>query len=340
MDVGLAKTDWDRLNWTQYVPGQREGHYESLYQRANHPTRPLAFWIRYTIFSPKNRPEAAIGELWTIFFDGETGQHVVAKEEYPIAECEFATQAFSARVKDSILGPGMLEGHASSFGNTIRWNLTYAGDQQPLFLLPRKLYSGGFPKAKSLVRLPLAYYNGPLTVNGREIDVTNWLGSQNHNWGKQHTDHYAFGQVAGFDDEPDTFLEVLTAKTALVGPIKTPFLTMLVLRHRGQEYAVTSVPRALAKTKGSFGYFHWEFSADTGRMLLDGQITATPEAFVALNYYNPPGGIKHCLNTKIGRCELTIRDKASGQQQVLQTKHRALFEILTDDRTHGISVRA
>jgi hypothetical protein len=340
MDIGLAKTDWDRLNWTQYIPGQRQGHYESLYQRANHPTRPLAFWIRYTIFSPHNRPEAAIGELWTIFFDGETGQHVVAKEEHPIAECEFATRAFSARVEDSVLGPGSLKGQASSLGSTIGWNLTYSGDQQPLFLLPHKLYSGGFPKAKSLVRLPLAHYDGSLTVNGRDIDVTNWLGSQNHNWGKQHTDYYAFGQVAGFDDEPDSFLEILTAKTKLVGPVKTPFLTMLVLRHGGREYVVTSISEAVAKTRGSFNYFHWEFGADTGEVKLDGRIHAAPEAFVGLNYYNPPGGIKHCLNTKIGACELAYLDKATGQRHVLRTRHRALFEILTDDRTHGISVRA
>lgn len=53
-------------NWTRYQPGQRAGHYESFFQRANHPTRPLAFWIRYTIFSPAGQPEAALGELWAI----------------------------------------------------------------------------------------------------------------------------------------------------------------------------------------------------------------------------------------------------------------------------------
>jgi hypothetical protein len=340
MDIDLARTDWDRLNWTQFFPGQRQGHYESFYQRANHPTRPLAFWIRYTIFSPNNRPEAAIGELWSAFFDGESGQHVVAKEEYPIAECEFATRAFSVRVKDSVLGPDSLKGQASSFGRTISWSLTYVGDRQPLFLLPHELYSGGFPKAKSLVRLPLARYDGSLTVSGRDIDVTNWIGSQSHNWGKRHTDYYAFGQVAGFDEEPDSFLEVVTAKIALVGSVTTPFLTMLVLRHGSREYVVTSALEAVAKTKGCFNYFHWEFSADTGKVQLDGRIIATPEAFIALNYYNPPGGIKQCLNTKIGSCELAFLDKATGQRHVLRTKHRALFEIVTDDRTHGIHVRA
>ena len=33
--------------------GHDNGHYESYFLRANHPDRPLAFWIRYTIFAPK-----------------------------------------------------------------------------------------------------------------------------------------------------------------------------------------------------------------------------------------------------------------------------------------------
>jgi len=59
------------VNAARFVPGQRDGHYESFYQRANHPTRPLAFWIRYTMVRPARRPEAAIGELWAMFFNGE-----------------------------------------------------------------------------------------------------------------------------------------------------------------------------------------------------------------------------------------------------------------------------
>jgi len=53
-----------RVNFTRYLPGQTTDHYESFFVRANHPTRPLAFWIRYTLFSPHRHPENALGELW------------------------------------------------------------------------------------------------------------------------------------------------------------------------------------------------------------------------------------------------------------------------------------
>jgi hypothetical protein len=326
------------LNWTRYVPGQAEGHYESFYQRANHPTRPLGFWIRYTIFSPKGKPEAAIGELWAMFFDGETGEHVAVKEEYPLGECHFDRQTLFAQIRDRVLAPGILRGTCSSFGDAIAWDLTYSGDEPPLLILPERLYEGRFPKAKSLVGLPLAAYDGELVVNGRTIDISNWIGSQNHNWGRQHTDYYAFGQVAGFDNAPDSFLEMVTAQLKF-GPVRTPMLTPLVLRHRGQEHSLIS-PMRTVRAKAKFGYFFWDFASESRTVRIEGRISAPPTAFVGLNYYNPPGGIKHCLNTKIGRCELVVTDKTTGERDTLIAAHRTCFEILTDDRSHGIRIRA
>ena len=84
MNADASLLDPEHINRTRYRPGQRAGHYESFYQRGNHPTEPRAFWIRYTVFSPADMPEAAIGELWAIWFDGVTGQHVVAKEEQQV----------------------------------------------------------------------------------------------------------------------------------------------------------------------------------------------------------------------------------------------------------------
>ena len=58
------------FNHARFAPGTSAaagGFYESYFQRANHPTRPLAFWIRYTLFAPRGRPADAIGEVWAIW---------------------------------------------------------------------------------------------------------------------------------------------------------------------------------------------------------------------------------------------------------------------------------
>lgn len=318
--------------------GQAEGHYESFFLRANHPTRPLAFWIRYTIFSPRGAPGNAVGELWAVFFDGETNRHVVAKQEYPLADCLFDASAFGVRVGTATLGPHRLQGAVAGRGQGLSWDLAFEGESAPILLLPFKLYEGGFPAAKSLVSLPLARFSGGLSVNGEGIDVAGWVGSQNHNWGSRHTDLYAWGQVAGFDSHPESFLEVATAKLR-IGPLWTPPLTPLVLRHGGREYALTGLLQGL-RARGSFGYFNWEFKSETAEVVIEGVISAPRQAFVGLEYRNPPGGVKHCLNSKIAACRLQLRDKRTGSTEILETKSRAAFEILTSDPDHGIAISA
>jgi hypothetical protein len=330
-----------RVNRARYRPGQRSGFYESFFQRANHPTRPLAFWIRYTLFSPAGRPEAAEGELWAIFFDGETGRHAVAKQEVPFAgACTFDRDAFSVAVGEARLGPGKLVGAAGSGEGALRWDLAFRGGGAPLLLLPAALYEAPLPRAKSLVGVPMAVYDGSLRVGDRDIEIAGWVGSQNHNWGTKHTDLYAWGQVAGFDDAPDSFLEVATARLKL-GPVWTPRMTPLVLRHRGEEIALNSLVQTI-RAEASFDYFTWSFHSETEKLVIEGRIRARAEDFVGLVYRNPPGGEKHCLNTKLAACELTLRRKRDGRVvgvETLTTARRAAFEILTDDRGHGVPIR-
>lgn len=336
----MSKLDED-FNHARYQPGTAAGFYESYFQRANHPTRPLAFWIRYTIFCPKGRPQDAIGELWAIWFDGERKRHTVAKSEFPAGRFVFSRDGLGARIGEAVLEPGGLQGAAESRGHRIQWDLSFTGNAEPLFLLPPKLYAGGFPKAKTLVGLPMARYDGQLVVDGVGVDIAGWRGSQNHNWGVKHTDRYAWGQVAGFDNAPDSFLEVATGQLK-IGSWWTPRMTPLVLRHDGAEFALRGLWQAVARARGRFGtgaeMFDWKFSARSDGVEIDGHISAPRDAFVGLRYYNPPGGEKWCLNSKVAACRLELRRRGR-PMETLETAHRAAFEILTDDPGHGVEIR-
>src|SRR5262249_33209729 len=155
------------------------------------------------------------------------------------------------------------------------------------------------------------------------VDVTDWVGSQNHNWGARHTDHYAWGQVAGFDAHPESFLEVGTARLKL-GPLWTPFMTVLVLRHRGEEFALNSLRQSL-RARASFRYFEWDFTTENEQVQVVGHLSAARESFVGLRYANPPGGgSKHCLNSKLAACEVRLTDKRTPGRatELLTTAHR------------------
>ena len=320
--------------------GQKKGFYESFYQRANHPTQPLAFWTRYTIFSAKNKPEESIGELWGVFFNGMTGEHVAIKKEWPLSHCTFDTTKFFVKVGEAILQEGSLKGELSADKKRLGWNLTFETKEKPSPFMPLHFYERRFPVAKSAIGFPMARYNGTFIVNGREIPIRDWVGSQNHNWGYKHTDQYALGQVAGFDNSADSFFEIATARMK-IGCFKFPALTPAVLRHRGREHTFYNLWQAL-KSRGSYRYFVWDFHVENKDLEIDGTIAAPKNAFVAFVYYNPPGDIKNCLNTKIASCHLRLRYKNlihDLKNEELIAQHRSLFEILTGDfNGHGVSI--
>jgi hypothetical protein len=322
----------DQANAFRYDGGD-QGHYESYFQRANHPTRPLAFWIRYTVFVPRGARGEAQGELWAVYFDGERGQVTAVKQDVPYAACSFSAHTLDARVGDALLDGEKLTGEARTGETRFAWELRYEVEREPLLLLPEQLYGARLPKAKALVGGPLASFSGALVINGQRVQVRDWVGSQNHNWGEKHTDRYAWGQVAGFDQAPDAFFECATASIKL-GPVYTPKLTPMVLRYQGEEFRFSSIARALRAT-GSYGYFHWHVASGTRDASIEATFRARERDFVALRYRNPPGGDKTCLNTKIAACELVLRRR--GKPSVtLRTPHRAAFEILTDDQAHGV----
>ncbi|HUR80974.1 MAG TPA: hypothetical protein VM733_09420 [Thermoanaerobaculia bacterium] len=317
--------DW---NASRFRPEDAAGFYESYFQRANHPSRPLAFWIRYTVFSPRQRPDLARGELWAIYFDGERGEIVAVQEALPIAECHFSPLRLDVRIRDAVLRDGELHGRAASPSHTFEWALRYESAEPPLLLLPAELYSKRFPKAKVLVGAPDARYTGSLVIDGVSVPVQEWRGSQNHNWGTQHTDRYAWGQVAGFDNAPESFLECATAQIR-IGPVWSPRLTFLVLRDQGREIALNGLFRAL-RTAAEVRSFAWTIEARTRDVRVSGRIEAPMSAFVGLRYQNPPGGEKICLNTKLASAQFSIVRKGE-PARTLVTRHRAAFEILSDD---------
>jgi hypothetical protein len=165
-----------------------------------------------------------------------------------------------------------------------------------------------------------------LEVDGEAIVIDGWVGSENHNWGSRHTDTYAWGQVVGFDNAPEAFLECATARLKL-GPLWTPAMTVVCLRFDGHDYRLNS-PRQMFRAKGGWKDFDWQFDSAQAGVRIRGRMHAAPEQFVSLTYYNPPGSTHTCLNSKLAACEVTL-ERAGKPPVTLTTRHRAAFEILT-----------
>lgn len=314
------------------------GHYESWFCRANHPSEPRAFWIRYTIFAPKKKGERTEGELWAVYFDGDRIRRATSRE--PIDRCRFGASEAIARIGDATLHDDRLVGaiEADKHGEVpLSWNLTYgARDRppvEPLYLLPKLLYSPRSPTAKALVSAPFASFSGALVVGGETILVDDWIGSQCHNWGRKHTDSYYWGQVVGFEHGEHgerVFLECVTAQIKL-GGITVPPATMAVVREGDRIHRANGLVSAfLARTHRD--RMTWSFDVRGSGVRIEAEFVANDRCTVDLEYRNPPGKTKTCSNSKTGRCTLTIHEGSA--QRTYATQHRAALEVL-DDHCYG-----
>ena len=330
--------------WEANAPryrGDRRGHYESYFLRANHPSETLGLWLRYTMFVPAGKAADGRAEIWAAVFRPDDIVAVLADTALTPTSFVGNADALDIRIGHAVLRDdplarrGSLRGAVEQNGREIRWDLAYDGGTDPVLLLPDNLYGTPLPKAKALVAVPMARFEGQLSVDGEAMTVTSWVGSANHNWGSRHTDEYAWGQVAGFDDAPDSFLECSSAHLKIIGPVWAPWLSPIVLHHDGTTYAMNSLAaarRARASYDATGSEFSWTLRNYTVSEQTQVDITvefrASRSAFVAFDYANPPGGVKRCQNSKIATCRVEIA-KAGHEPVILTSAHRAAFEILS-----------
>jgi hypothetical protein len=311
-------------------------YYESRYIRANHPDRPQALWLRETLLLPTAGEPVA--DVWVMVFDPDGSGNRAVKEPYPIDAAEFDYDDWTARIGAATIDDRSAQGVVTGGKRSARWDLRITpGTAEPVKLLTERAYTAKIPTAKTTVRHPLADFNGALELDDVRVVVDGWTGSVNHNWGSRHTPAYAFGQVCGFDNAPDTTLEIVTARAA-VGRMLTPTVTLFVFRHDGEEFAVRSILRSL-QTHARYEPFSWTFGGRIGDHMIEGEISAEPADIIGLTYTDTDGGNKFCYNSAIATCRVQVAGRAFSRAELVASR-RAMFEILTDIRHVAVPLLA
>ena len=311
-------------------------YYESRFIRANDTDRAHALWMRSTLLLPT--AGAPVADTWVMVFDPDGAGNRALKQPYPIDQSDYEYDTWTARIGATTIDDRSASGSVTGAGRSARWDLRITpGDDQPVKLLTDRGYRAKFPTAKTMVRHPLARFDGSLELDDVRVNVDGWPGSVNHNWGRRHTPAYAFGQVCGFDEAPESSLEIVTAHAA-VGPISLPAATLFVLRHDGREVAVRSV-LATRHTRGEYRPFSWSFRARVGGVSLDGEITAQRRDVIGLTYTDTDGESKYCYNSALATCRILLSGSGITSCELNATR-RAMFEILTDNRNESVPLLA
>jgi hypothetical protein len=307
-------------------------YYESRFIRANHPQKPQALWLRETLLLTSAGAESA--DVWVMVFDPEGEGNRALKQPHPIEDAEFLPDPWTARIGETTIDDAAARGSLCG-PRAAAWDLRITAGGEPVKLLTDRQYSARFPSAKTMVRSPVALFNGHVVVEERRVDLDGWTGSVNHNWGRRHTPAYAFGQVCGFDEAPSSSLEIVTARAG-IGPVMMPPLTLLVFRHNGDELAIRGV-LAARRTTGEYRPFEWSFSARFDDVTLQGEISTQAGDVIGLNYTDTDGKPKYCYNSAVASCR--IRLSGSDSLELTATR-RAMLEILTDTRHQEVPLLA
>ncbi|MFT7518646.1 MAG: hypothetical protein ACI9MC_000778 [Kiritimatiellia bacterium] len=291
-------------------PHARKGHVESWFVRANHPSRPLAVWLKITVLIPLKGQ--AVADVWATTFNGESGVRFAAKTTRRLRPADFVG-GLKIEVAGCFLhlhaGGGEARGRVDSGDEFVTWDLrwTRAEMGQPMCLLPtRRMIEWPFPKSKLLTPTPLAHFSGTMSWSGEPVDAGGWWGMQGHNWFVEHSPGYCWGQCVflGADGQPVAVAEGFSGQIRVAG-VKSPVMSALVVRRGGRTYRFDRLVD-LWRQDAHRDDLTWvlRVSGRHGDAMI--RMTAEASNMVCLGYANPDRSIAHCLNSKLAQVVLRV----------------------------------
>ncbi len=321
-----------RWNGTRFSGKAPRGHSESYFLKLNDREGCRALWLKVTILAKLGAEPVA--ETWAIAFERGRAP-VAAKEVVPWRADQFSSERLDVRAARVRLRDGRAEGVVATGGRELSWELDFTTHVAPLVPFPsERMYSDKAPYWKYVSPHPDSTFSGSYAVNGVTVAVQGWRGMQGHNWGRRHTERYAWGHCNQWDDAEELVFEGASGQPR-IGPVLAPMVSMFFVWHRGVRYAFNS-GRHLLRNRGRFDVQRWEFAAQNDLASVRGELRADPDQIAGLYYENPDGAMTHCLNSKIA--EARLRLDVRGRAPLTASSRAAAFEVGTRDASHGFAM--
>jgi hypothetical protein len=341
-----CSTPSEQSNHVLYRAGLAGGHVESLFLKGNSPDGQRALWLKYTLLAPAQSHAPALAELWAIAFDrAHPGGPRANKRSYPIAQAEIRTAPFALRLPDAELRHGAAKG-ALGFdaqgGPRLAWDVRFACPEQAFRPFPSpRMYTGAFPRTKTLTPVPDTQLEGTFEVDGARWDVSGYRAAQGHNWGKGHAHAYAWAHANALRPAPGSarferaWFEAISGRVR-VGPLLTPWLTCAAIEVDGERFRFDGL-RALLSRSVQSDLRSFSFRLRQHNATLTAKLRADEAQLAGLRYADPDGRTLSCLNSKLAQAELTL--ELPGRTFLLQSDQAAL-ELGTRDPHHGVPMLA
>lgn len=332
--------------------GRRLGHYEAYYLILHDPPSGAAWWLRYTLLSP--RPGEPVAEVWGNFFDTRSGSTLALKATHPAARAEFGRAPFRFAVGDSELTHTSARGRLRGPEGEMEWDLKWRPNEKSFRHLPPMVYHLPGPWARVLSPNLDIRIEGTLRVNRVPYEVRGAPGHQTHHWGPRHAHGWAWGHCALFREAPRVPPEPGGSRRSREDPralfegfsvqpmARSPrLLTFLHLRAGGRSYTFNRLAD-LRRTRSRYDLQGWEFSAERGGTRIEGKVAGSPERMVQLQYTDTDGSPFYCCNTQLASMRLRILEREGAEwktRRELTAEGTAGFEVAGRERAPGVCLR-
>jgi hypothetical protein len=307
------------------VPGRYESWFVSA-RDAEPGRQPRALWIRHTSHRPAGA-QAATGAVWCTVFDPGAGAPAAVKQSLPAAPEGADVTGF--------------RGEARARGRMAEWDLTVSGGGTPLrHLRPRSLYRLPIPRTKLEAPVPDGIASGSLVFDGAELDVVAWRATVGHNWGAEHAERWVWLHAAGFEDEPDAWLELAIARVRVGGAL-SPWIANGAVSIGGRRFRLGGLGHVTG-VRVVAGPGRLEAIVPGQRVAIRVAVHADLDQTVGFKYAGVTGdavhGEREVLHAGLAEVRLGIRRPGRSSAELL-TKHGGAFELGGRDFTHGVHLQ-
>jgi len=321
-------------NVLRYQRGMTSGHVESYFWRANDPTSKRAFWLKATILA-RVGTQPAIADLWCCTFNGVTGHIWGDRQTVALDDARFEGAPLEIDIGQASfrldVERGRAKGSLKNEDGACSWDLTWSPGRAPLSdalsIFPfRWMLHTGIPRSKTVTPHPVLAFNGEMNWSGETIAVQNWTGMQGHNWGKEHTPEYAWGQCVFTDGtNPACMVEAFSGRIKVAGQL-SPAISAMVIRYEDQELRFDRMLNLWSQS-AHVEYPKWTLTMKGPKATAELHMVADPSQMICLGYMNPDGTLSYCLNSKLARTTLRVTPK-KGQAFELVSDFGGALEFL------------
>jgi hypothetical protein len=330
----MADLDLAAPRFPSLAPG--DGHYESYFLKAHHPSEPKAFWMRHTVHQRPGHERTAA--LWLTVFDATADVPVVAGKHTGGAADLTAPDGAYLAIGGSEARPDGATGSLASETLDAEWSFRWQAESEPLHALPATwMYTAKVPRTKSVTPHPAAQFEGTLTAAGRTHDLAGWRGVVSHNWGSEHAERWIWMHCGQFEGRgPDTWLELVLGRIK-VGSVVVPWLGNGVLSLDGTRHRLGGPQRArqtLVDERPAGCRF---VLAGEGGVRVEAEVSAPPEHVVVWRYADPDGPEHHSAHSSLA--DLRLEVKGPGWREELRATTTASYELGMRETDHGLPVQ-